>query len=366
MRHRTHDHLFAAAGVTAALSLIGTGVTVLKGSVLEFSAWPVVGHDQPRRVTLPVAPVVLASNGGTSSRNAAIDGSAVGGTAFPTLSALSRDGSPIRSLDFSVPTPVIVPRNGGAAGQGSTGTGTGTRASNGVRISLQGTAGSLGVGNSSASDGSHNAPGVTPDATTGDTRTVGGTDTDNDGIPDTWATDTGTPSTVTNVVSNASARDGNASFVAEDPGTDPSAGVQPSTGTQPTAPEPAPVPADPAPTDTTDTTSNPSPAPTPADPAPPTDTTTATPPPADPEPSESTPEPSESTPEPTEPAPAPAPSDPAPPADPAPSQAPADPAPSQAPADPAPPADTDADGDDGNSAPAAAATANAAIPQSAQ
>ena len=115
MRHRTHDHLFAAAGVTAALSLIGTGVTVLKGSVLEFSAWPVVGHDQPRRVTLPVAPVVLAPNGGTSSRIAAID-SGSGGTEFPTLSSLTRGQSPIGSLDFNLSAPVIVPRNGGTAG----------------------------------------------------------------------------------------------------------------------------------------------------------------------------------------------------------------------------------------------------------
>src|SRR3954452_9122166 len=101
MRHRTHDQLFAAAGVTAALSLIGTGVTVLKGSVLEFSAWPVVGHDQPRRVQLPVAPVVLAPNGGTSSRLAAIDRRS-GGTEFPTLSGLTRGQSPIGSLDFNV------------------------------------------------------------------------------------------------------------------------------------------------------------------------------------------------------------------------------------------------------------------------
>jgi hypothetical protein len=358
MRHRTHDHLFAAAGVTAALSLIGTGVTVLKGSVLEFSAWPVVGHDQPRRVTLPVAPVVLAPNGGTSSRLATIDGSS-GGTAFPGLAALNRDGSPVRTLDFSLPAPVIVPRNGGTAGPGSTGNGR-TQNARSVSLAVQGGAGSLGAG-SSTTDGNHNAPGATPTVTPADPRTTD--DKDADGVPDSWATDTGTPSTITNVVSDASGRDGAApSFTAEDPGTDPSAGVSAPTETTPTTPtEPAPVPADPAPTTTDKTPSNPSPAPTPADPTPPTDTTTSAPaPPADPAPSNPTPPPTD-----TDPDPEPAPSQPAPPADPAPSQAPADPAPSQAPADPAPPADSDDDGDD--CAPAApAAEANAAVPQSAQ
>ncbi len=46
MKHRTHDHLFAAAGLTAALSLIGTGATVLKGSVFHFDHWPLVAGDR--------------------------------------------------------------------------------------------------------------------------------------------------------------------------------------------------------------------------------------------------------------------------------------------------------------------------------
>jgi hypothetical protein len=352
MRHRTHDHLFAAAGVTAALSLIGTGVTVLKGSVLEFSAWPVVGHDQPRRVTLPVAPVVLAPNGGTSSRVAAIDGTS-GGNAFPGLSGVTRGNSPISTLDFNLPAPVIVPRNGGTAGPGSTGSGR-TQSTRDVSLAVQGGAGSLGVF-SSASDGNHNAPGATPTATPADPRT---TDKDADGVPDSWATDTGTPSTVTDVVSDASGRDSVApSFVAEDPGTDPSAGTPAPTETTPTTPaEPAPVPADPAPT-TDKTPSNPSPAPTPADPTPPTDTTTSTPTPT--APSNPTPPPADTDDSDSDSDSDPAPSQPAPPAD---------PAPSQAPADPAPPAHTDDDGDDcAPAAPAApAAEANAAVPQSAQ
>jgi hypothetical protein len=376
MRHRTHDHLFAAAGVTAALSLIGTGVTVLKGSVLEFSAWPVVGHDQPRRVTLPVAPVVLAPNGGTSSRVAAIDGRS-GGNEFPTLSGLTRGQSPITSLDFNVSAPVIVPRNGGTAGQGTTGRGR-TQGGSDVTAVVQGSAGSLGVFGSAGVDGKSNNPVVAP-APAGDPRTVGGTDDDQDGVPDSWATDTGTPSTVTNVVSDVSGRDTVApSFTAEDPGTDPSAGTPAPTDTAPTTPvEPTPVPADPAPTSTDKTPSTPSPAPTPADPTPPSDTTTSTPapsadpapqtPPADTDSDDDDDDEDDAPAQPAPPAdPAPA-ADPAPsqaPADPAPAQAPDDPAPAQAPADPAPPAAA-TDGDD--CAPAApAAEANAAVPQSAQ
>src|SRR3954462_15593942 len=57
MKHRTHDHLFAAAGVTAALSLIGTGATVLKGSVFHFDHWPLVAGDSSRATELPTAPI---------------------------------------------------------------------------------------------------------------------------------------------------------------------------------------------------------------------------------------------------------------------------------------------------------------------
>jgi hypothetical protein len=314
MRHRTHDHLFAAAGVTAALSLIGTGVTVLKGSVLEFSAWPVVGHDQPRRTALPVAPVVLAPNGGTSSRLAAIANNS-GGTIFPGVAAATGAQAPIGSLDFSLPAPVIVPRNGGVAatpGTSANGNG-GTQADSGdaqatIRIQLQGGAGSLGAGSSKA-DGIHDpVGGNVPAATTGDPRTV--SDKDGDGVPDTWSTDTGTPSTATQVVSDQGARgrDGSAAFTAETPGTDPSEGK-------------------PAPTDTTPVEPTPTPTPTPTEP--------------DPVPTE----PAPTDPAPTDPTPAPAPADPAPPADPVPAPepapaAPADPAPASAPvpADPAPPA----------------------------
>src|SRR4051794_21234084 len=61
MKHRTHDHLFAAAGVTAALSLIGTGATVLKGSVFHFDHFPLVAGDSARDSQLPTAPIAVAA-----------------------------------------------------------------------------------------------------------------------------------------------------------------------------------------------------------------------------------------------------------------------------------------------------------------
>src|SRR5215218_10373618 len=81
MKHRTHDHLFAAAGLTAALSLIGTGATVLKGSVFHFDHWPLVAGDTPRILALPTAPI--AQEAVTQSvRQALLAGATrVGGTA---------------------------------------------------------------------------------------------------------------------------------------------------------------------------------------------------------------------------------------------------------------------------------------------
>src|SRR3954449_5497263 len=246
MRHRTHDQLFAAAGVTAALSLIGTGVTVLKGSVLEFSAWPVVGHDQPRRVQLPVAPVVLAPNGGTSSRIAAIAGGS-GGTEFPGLAALTGAATPIRTLDFSLPAPVIVPRSGaatsGSAGStGSSATGTGGIAADELTIQKQGTAGSLGVTSSTSSGAAYSRSGPVAPAGDDTTAAVNGTDPDNDGIPDSWQTSTGTPTTATNAVSDQGvrSRDQTAAFTAETPtDTTPTDTVPVDT---PPVTEPSPVP----------------------------------------------------------------------------------------------------------------------------
>src|SRR4051812_39272406 len=294
MRHRTHDQLFAAAGVTAALSLIGTGVTVLKGSVLEFSAWPVVGHDQPRRVQLPVAPVVLAPNGGTSSRIAAIAGGS-GGTEFPGLAALTGAATPIGTLDFSLPAPVIVPRSGGAtsgsAGStgstGSSATGTGGIAADELTIQKQGTAGSLGGVDSSTSSGVANSrSGPAAPAGEDTTAAVNGTDTDSDGIPDSWQTSTGTPTTATNAVSDQGvrSRDQTAAFTAEPTDTTPTdtapVDTPPATEPSPVPDETAPVPTDPAPADPAPAPSDPAPAPdpAPADPAPAADPA----PPADP------------------------------------------------------------------------------------
>ncbi|HWI71092.1 MAG TPA: hypothetical protein VNT55_03985, partial [Baekduia sp.] len=81
MKHRTHDHLFAAAGVTAALSLIGTGATVLKGSVFHFDHWPLVPGDSARSTQLPTAPIAVEPQP-QSTRNALLAGATrVGGTA---------------------------------------------------------------------------------------------------------------------------------------------------------------------------------------------------------------------------------------------------------------------------------------------
>src|SRR5690349_13219903 len=80
MKHRTHDHLFAAAGVTAALSLIGTGATVLKGSVFHFDHWPLVAGDAARNVQLPTAPMAPEPDQAQSARQALLAGATrVGG-----------------------------------------------------------------------------------------------------------------------------------------------------------------------------------------------------------------------------------------------------------------------------------------------
>src|ERR1700755_1355159 len=103
MKHRTHDHLFAAAGVTAALSLIGTGATVLKGSVFHFDHWPLVAGDSARNVQLPAAPLTPDQvDQDQSERQALLAGATrVGGTAalLPGL------GGPtgINSIALTVP-----------------------------------------------------------------------------------------------------------------------------------------------------------------------------------------------------------------------------------------------------------------------
>src|SRR3954466_12171494 len=102
MKHRTHDHLFAAAGVTAALSLIGTGATVLKGSVFHFDRWPLVASDSARDLQLPTAPMTPDEARHQNAEARLLAGAMrVGGTAalLPGL------GGPtgINSISLSVP-----------------------------------------------------------------------------------------------------------------------------------------------------------------------------------------------------------------------------------------------------------------------
>src|SRR3954471_13247564 len=56
MRLRPHDHLFAAAGVAAALSLMGAGAAALQGSVLGFHEWPLVAGEHGSGLKLPDPP----------------------------------------------------------------------------------------------------------------------------------------------------------------------------------------------------------------------------------------------------------------------------------------------------------------------
>src|SRR4051794_8278383 len=73
LRHRAPSQLFAVAGVVAALALIGTGVTALKGSVLGFNGWPTSPHARTEPLQLPATPLpaegttisARGGNGGT-------------------------------------------------------------------------------------------------------------------------------------------------------------------------------------------------------------------------------------------------------------------------------------------------------------
>jgi hypothetical protein len=335
MRHRAHDHLFAAAGVTAALSLIGTGMTVLNGSVLKFDAWPLVAGDQPRTVDLPVAPVVaqpaavalaqrsvfgaggpdaagLLTGGVPTSLSAAI---AAGATAAP----VAQGGAGVGSLSFSVPAghsvrPDIV-----------------VRGTVGATLKLDGTAGSLGNAGTNSSDGLA-TPVITSPGATGTTRTS--LDVDGDDVPDTWQTDHGTPAAAAETVSSTGtqARDTASAFRADPPVVEAPAPVteEPAPSEPPATDETTPAPvAEPAPTEP-DVPSTDAPAPStdpaPSDPAPPAESAPST-------------EPAPPTDDSSAPATEPAPADAAPPADPAPAPAPADdpaPAADPAPADPAP------------------------------
>jgi hypothetical protein len=367
MKHRTHDHLFAAAGVTAALSLIGTGATVLKGSVFHFDHWPLVAGDSARNLQLPTAPIAPQPEA-QSARQALLSGATrVGGTAalLPGL------GGPSGVSSISLTVPAAASTATGEGGTGAVGTGkdvttTGTAL---AAVTRDGSGFSLGSAPSGSVDGTRepaSSPGVA-----GNTRVApsGSVDTDGDGIPDTWEKDHGAPVTPDAPSSTSGSSDGRDPTTASAFTADPPATPAPDPATTPVEPPPATdpstdpgqtdPPADPAPTgDPTPTDPAPTTDPVPADPAPEPDPT----PPADPAPS--------TDPVPADPAPStdPAPADPTPPADPAPAPAPA------AAADPAPPADpapAPAAAAPADSAPAAdpapaPAAANAAIPAGVQ
>src|SRR4051794_14907609 len=414
MKHRTHDHLFAAAGVTAALSLIGTGATVLKGSVFHFDHWPLVAGDAARNVQLPTAPIAPEPDQAQSARQALLAGATrVGGTAALLPGLGGQTG--ISGIGLTIPA-------GTAAGVGTAGVagGVGVAGPAGAGVSGGGTAPSTVARAGATRDGFGFSLGSTPSGSVDGTRdpisstgVAGGTrvaanlDTDGDGTPDTWESPTGAPAApdVPAISGTSSERRDPAAtaFPAAPPTTTP---ADPST-TTPTDPapttDPTPPKTDPAPTDTpppsdpgSTTPTPPTTDPAPADPAPAPD---PAPPAEDPKPADPTPpaqpaQPADPAPAnpapPADPAPAstPTPSNPAPPADPAPAPAadaapapapaaatrpppstrapPADPAPARA-ADAAPaPAPAEAPPAPASDAPPAAAAANAAIPSGVQ
>jgi len=342
MKLRTHDHLFAAAGVTAALSLIGTGATVLNGSVFEFSGWPLVSGEQSHTVQLPVAPQTIDRQAASAQQRLA---QATGGTRFSGLDNAIVTGPGVRTLSFTLPSgaQAISPLPAGTRVPGS---------SSGARTRVSVNAGSdvsLGDTTSSASDGSHDP--ITTDPTSAPRTVSGGTDLDGDGVPDSWSSPTGGPTAGSDAVSadqDARGRDSSqTAFVAETP-TDPAAETPADTPTTDTAPAPqtpapapetpAPAPADPTPADPAPADPAPTADPAPADPAPASDPAPADPAPADPTPDPApTADPAPADPAPADPAPAASTPDPAPTADPAPADpAPADPAPAPTPTATAP------------------------------
>src|ERR1700761_4065609 len=111
MKHRTHDQLFAAAGVTAALSLIGTGATVLKGSVFHFDHWPLVAGDSARGVNLPTAPIQVAAPttpSGQSARQALLAGATRAGGTAALLPGLGGQTG-VTAIGTTIPAPSGTP-----------------------------------------------------------------------------------------------------------------------------------------------------------------------------------------------------------------------------------------------------------------
>src|SRR3982751_5862885 len=151
MKHRTHDHLFAAAGVTAALSLIGTGATVLKGSVFHFDHWPLVAGDSSRATELPTAPIAAPEQQAAAAPGSAASllagATRVGGTAalLPGLGGPSG----ITAVGVSVPVGSLAP-----SASETTSTSGSTSSSSAVVAGRDGSGFSLGNSPSSSVDGS--------------------------------------------------------------------------------------------------------------------------------------------------------------------------------------------------------------------
>src|SRR4051794_41083708 len=183
MKHRTHDHLFAAAGVTAALSLIGTGATVLKGSVFHFDRWPLVAGGAARDVQLPTAPLVVAEPAATqSARQALLSGATrVGGTAalLPGL------GGPAGIGGIATTIPASATTGGTGPTAGVTGSfARGGSSSGGARVAAQDGFGfSLGSTTSKTVDGNRDPASSAGSTGSSSTRVVPN-DSDGDGIPD--------------------------------------------------------------------------------------------------------------------------------------------------------------------------------------
>jgi hypothetical protein len=279
MKHRTHDHLFAAAGLTAALALIGTGAMALTGSVFQFNRWPLVAGDQSRSTLLPTAPRAPEDIGpGTIADGA----QRVGGFLAPPSGLGGPQG--VTSLGLTVPA-----RTTSAAIRGGSADRViraGAFSSTGAGATRDGFGFSLGSTTSSSADGGRDPAGTTQGA--GDIRVVSGAvDTDGDGIADAGKSDHGAPaasdlSAADRVDAKGRTTDSASAFTADPPASEPDPPMS-----EPAPPEPVPVPV-PVPTEVPPTPDPPSTDTPPTDPAPadpaPVDPAPADPAPADPAP----------------------------------------------------------------------------------
>src|SRR4051794_32908305 len=152
LRHRAPSQLFAVAGVVAALALIGTGVTALKGSVLGFNGWPTSPHARTEPLQLPSTPLpasgtTVSTRGGNGGNGGTGDGLTVTapGATLGGLAGAGAAGGVAVTPTTGVPGPGATPGvpgpggniNGGRAvgvpgNQPGTGIGTGNFNTNDV------------------------------------------------------------------------------------------------------------------------------------------------------------------------------------------------------------------------------------------